>query len=99
MPVDLHKLNIGSSVWYTGIECAVTMLRKNTDPNIDYPDIKTVWTISLVDMFSYKEEFSGKTDITLDPNRTYVFTGEVIWETLEKDCAVSNAIDFIREPA
>ena len=98
MSVDLHKLKIGSSIWYKGTECAVTMLRKNTDPNIDYPRIKTVWTISLVDKLTYIDDFSGKTNITLDPKRLYVYTGEVFWETIEKDCFISNAIDFIREP-
>jgi len=80
---------------YRGTECIVLMLRKNTDPNINFPKTKIVWTISLTDLKSYLEDYAG---YTKDPDRLRIYTGEVGWEFIKDDCYISNALDFIRDP-
>jgi len=96
--IDLHSLHIGSSLWYQGKECKVTVIKKVSDPNADFPKRKVTWTISLTDVLSYQEEFDeDRSNNKLDPNRGYVYTGEVEWDSIKHDCVISNAIDFIRE--
>jgi len=99
VPIDLHKLNIGSSIWYQGKECVIIMLRKRRVDHykaaINPPTVQ--WTISLLDVHSYQEDFLY---LKKTPNRTheYKYTGEVEWDVIEGECVASNAIDFIREP-
>ena len=93
--IDPHTLNIGASVWFKGTECAVIHLQKIADPNISYPKIKIIWTVGLIDIQSYREEFEGA-ELDRTTSRILVNTGNHDWNAIKEDCSISNAIDFIR---
>lgn len=90
--IDLHKIHIGDSIWYKGKECIVTMIRKDIDYNIKYPEKEIVWALSLIDKITYLNEYTNSNISINDP----VATGDVLWDCIKEDCFISNAIDFIR---
>lgn len=95
MRVDLKKVTFETPIWYKGIECRITTLYRSTDSNTG----KHQWTVCLVDKEYCNAWFNEGGFCVPNYERVVhkVYTGNIHWEYLEKDCHISNAIDFIRE--
>jgi len=93
--IDLHQLNIGSSIWYKGRECIVTHLGKTMDASVNFPSWAVTWTICLQDVDSYNATFLGLPNTS---NKDPIYTGNTLWDTVCDECTLGNAIKFIREP-
>ena len=95
MSIDLKKVTFETPIWYKGIECRIIHLARFTRSDTGSPQ----WTICLVDKeycnswfnsdFSFENGYVGTI--------SKVYTGNVNWEGIEKDCHISNAIEFIRD--